>query len=30
MKAMGQKIENRSGVAIVANNRWSSLKAQQK
>ena len=30
IKEMGEKIENRSGVAIVANNRWSSLKAQQK
>ncbi len=30
LKEMGEAIENRSGVAIVANNRWSSLKAQQK
>lgn len=30
LKEMGDKIENRSGVAIVANNRWSSLRAQQK
>lgn len=30
MKEMGDQIENRSGVAIVANNRWSALKAQQR
>ena len=29
MKEMGEQLETRSGVAIVANNRWAALKAQQ-
>ncbi len=29
MKEMGEQIDNRSGVAIVATNRWGALKAQR-
>jgi isoquinoline 1-oxidoreductase subunit beta len=30
LKEMGEGVQNRSGVAIVANNRWSVFKAQQR
>ena len=29
IKEMGEQIDNRSGIAIVASNRWSALKAQR-